>query len=85
VRARALQTAIERSGSSSLEEIASSQNLTPSYVARLMRLNFLAPDIVEAVFAGRQPAELSANKLMKDTRFPLSWREQRVVLGFAEA
>ena len=84
-RARALQAAIERSGSVSIEEIASSQNLTPSYVARLMRLNFLAPDIVEAIVAGRQPAELSANKLMKDTRFPLSWHEQRLTLGFAQA
>jgi site-specific DNA recombinase len=85
VRARALQTTIERSGSASIEEIASQQNLTPSYVARLMRLNFLAPDIVEAIVAGRQPAELSANKLMKDTRFPLSWHEQRLTLGFAQA
>jgi len=85
VRARALQTAIESSGSASIEEIASSQNLTSSYVARLVRLNFLAPDIVEAIFAGRQPPELSANKLMKDTRFPLSWYEQRHALGFTQA
>jgi hypothetical protein len=50
-----------------------------------MRLNFLAPDILEAIFTGRQPAELSANKLMKDTRYPLGWREQRIALGFAQA
>ena len=37
-----------------------------------MRLNCLAPDIVEAIIAGRQPAGLSANKLIKDTRFPLT-------------
>ena len=84
-RARALQSAIEQSGSASIEEIASSQNMTSSYVTRLMRLNFLAPDIVEAIFTGRQPAELSANKLMKDTRYPLGWREQRIALGFAQA
>jgi hypothetical protein len=84
-RARALQSAIEQSRSASIEEIASSQNMTSSYVTRLMRLNFLAPDIVEAIFTGRQPAELSANKLMKDTRYPLGWREQRIALGFAQA
>ena len=84
-RARALQSAIEQSGSASIEEIAASQNMTSSYVTRLMRLNFLAPDIVEAIFTGRQPAELSANKLMKDTRYPLGWREQRNALGFAQA
>lgn len=84
-RAHALQLAIEQSGSASIEEIASSQNMTPSYATRLMRLNFLAPDIVGAIFDGRQPAELSANKLLKDTRFPLGWREQRIALGFAQA
>jgi len=83
VRARGLQTAIEHSGSATIEEIASSQNMTPSYAARLMRLNCLAPDIVEAIFSGQHPAELSANKLMRDTRFPLCWREQRAALGFA--
>ena len=83
-RARALQSAIEQSGSASIEEIAASHNMTSSYVTRLMRLNFLAPDIVEAIFTGRQPAELSANKLMKDTRYPLGWREQRIALGFAQ-
>lgn len=83
-RARALQSAIEQSGSASIEELASSQNMTPSYATRLMRLNYLAPDIVDAIFDGRQPAELSANKLMKDTRYPLGWQEQRIALGFAQ-
>jgi hypothetical protein len=84
-RARALQSAIEKSGSASIEEIGSSQNMTPSYATRLMRLNFLAPDIVAAVFDGKQPVEVSAKKLMKDTRYPLDWHEQRIALGFAQA
>jgi hypothetical protein len=84
-RAHALQLAIEQSGSASIEEIASSQHMTSSYATRLMRLNYLAPDIVDAIFDGRQPAELSANKLMKDTRYPLCWHEQRIALGFAQA
>ena len=84
-RAHAFQLAIEQSGSASIEEIASSQNMTPSYATRLMRLNYLAPDIVDAIFDGRQPAELSANKLMTDTRYPLCWHEQRIALGFTQA
>ncbi len=84
-RAHALQSAIKKSGSASIEEIASSQNMTPSYATRLMRLNYLAPDIVSDIFDGRQPAELSANKLVKDTRYPLGWHEQRIALGFAPA
>ena len=84
-RAHTLRSAIEQSGSASIEEIGSSQNMTPSYATRLMRLNFLAPDIVAAIFDGQQPVELSANKLMKDTRYPLGWHEQRIALEFARA
>jgi hypothetical protein len=44
-------------------------------------LAFLAPDIVEAILQGRQPVELTALRL-KRTRLPLSWVEQRRLLGF---
>jgi hypothetical protein len=47
--------------------------------------SFLAPDIVAAILAGKQPAGLTANKLMADTRLPLDWRDQRAALGFASA
>ena len=52
------------------------------YAARLIRLNYLAPDIVAAILGGKQPADLTANKLMADTRFPVDWRAQRAALGF---
>lgn len=84
-RAHALQSAIEHLASASIEEIASSQNMTPSYATRLMRLNYLAPDIAAAILDGNQPVELSAKRLMKDTRYPLGWHEQRIALGFAQA
>jgi site-specific DNA recombinase len=54
-----------------------------SYATRLLRLKFLAPDIVAAIAAGRQPPALTANKLMADTRLPLDWGDQRKALGFA--
>jgi hypothetical protein len=53
------------------------------YAARLMRLNFLPPDIVVAILNGRQPVALNASKLITDTRLPLDWSEQRKALGFA--
>jgi site-specific DNA recombinase len=70
-------------GSTSLDEIAREEKLNPSYASRLVRLIFLAPDITAAILAGTQPAELSATKLMADTRLPIDWRQQRAVLGFA--
>lgn len=50
-------------------------------VSRTLPLAFLAPDIVEAILHGRQPVELTAARL-KRTRLPLSWIEQRRLLGF---
>ncbi|OGL64941.1 MAG: hypothetical protein A3J27_01085, partial [Candidatus Tectomicrobia bacterium RIFCSPLOWO2_12_FULL_69_37] len=53
------------------------------YVMRLLRLTFLAPDITKAILEGRHPKDLTAARLMRSTRFPLGWREQREALGFA--
>jgi DNA invertase Pin-like site-specific DNA recombinase len=62
---------------SSAAEIAKRENLTDSYVCRVMGLSFLAPDIVKAILAGRAPiAEL---RLLGG--FPLDWRSQRRVLN----
>lgn len=48
----------------------------------VLPLAFLAPDIVEAILEGRQPAHLSVQKMLR--RLPLSWMEQREMLGFAK-
>jgi site-specific DNA recombinase len=65
-----------------LDAVAREERITASYATRLVRLAFLAPDIVTAILAGKQPAGLAANKLMADTRLPLDWRDQRAALGF---
>ena len=44
-----------------------------------MRLALLAPDIVEAILAGRQPASLTLKDLMAP--FPVEWAGQRVLFG----
>jgi Transposase IS66 family len=45
----------------------------------------LAPDIVSAILTGKHPPELTARRLMDDTRVPLDWNDQRRRLGFASA
>lgn len=53
-------------------------------LAMLMRLSYLSPAIVRAILAGRQPAELSATRLLKAANhLPLQWEEQAKHLGFA--
>ena len=43
--------------------------------AEILRLTLLAPDIVEAILDGRQPAELQLDDLLAG--FPLGWPRQR--------
>jgi len=66
-----------------LKELAQQNRINPSYFTRLVRLTFLAPDITQAILEGRQPVGLTAARLMRNTRFPISWPEQRKLLGFA--
>ena len=66
----------------SAREIARRDKFDASEVSRIIRLAFLAPDIVEAVLAGRQPVELTPRRLMRG-ELPLEWRRQRRVLGFS--
>jgi hypothetical protein len=60
---------------STIREIAAAEKINESYVGRILQLTLLAPDIVEAILAGRQPAELTLNVLMR--RLPVCWRLQR--------
>ncbi len=72
-----------------LGEVASVRDLVARHgvdqgdVSRILPLGLLAPDIVEAILAGRQPVELTARRLKRIRDLPLSWAEQRRVLGFA--
>ena len=51
-----------------------------SYASRIMRLNVLAPDIVEAILGGREPSGLSLAKLTQT--LPILWHEQREMFDF---
>lgn len=82
-KAWALREAMASSPAPSLTAFAKRQRISQSYVTRLVRLAWLAPDIVEAFLDGRQPAGVTASVLMRDTRIPTDWQEQRRALGFA--
>jgi site-specific DNA recombinase len=85
VRANAIRYQLLADRSLTLEEIAKAESIVPSYATRLFRLTLLAPDIVSAILSGSHPPELTARRLMDDTRLPLDWREQRQSLGFGSA
>ncbi len=81
-KAWALREALACSTSPSLTAFAAKQAISQSYATRLIRLAWLAPDIVEAILGGCQPSNLTASRLMRDTRIPSDWQEQRRMLGF---
>jgi site-specific DNA recombinase len=85
IRAGIIRDRLLADRSMTLEEIAKGEGVVPSYATRLFRLTLLAPDIVSAILGGRHPPELTARKLMDDTRLPLDWNEQRRRLGFEPA
>ncbi|MHB1000799.1 MAG: hypothetical protein ACYC27_16275 [Armatimonadota bacterium] len=49
------------------------------YLARLLRISLLAPDIIELIVDGREPEGMSIEKLRKP--LPMLWSEQRALLG----
>lgn len=57
-------------------------DLRRSYFTRVFRLSFLAPEITTAIVQGRQPAELSAIKLLRAGVLARRWPDQRRQLGF---
>ena len=53
-----------------LEDLARAKGVHATYVSRVLRLTLLAPEIVEAILDGRQPAELQRiGHLQKPVRF----------------
>ena len=63
--------------------LAKQEGVSPSYFTWLVGPSYLAPDITQAILDGRQPRDLTADKLLAYSRLPLTWHEQRRVLGFA--
>ena len=61
-------------------DIAKAEGVARSYVSRVLRLAFLDPEITRRILEGRQPANLTAWRLIEDRTLPLLWRDQRLAL-----
>jgi hypothetical protein len=66
---------LETGTHTTVAEIAAAEKINESYVGRVLRLTLLAPDIVEAILDGRQPAGLQLQELL--TPFCVEWAFQR--------
>ena len=62
--------------------IAQEEGCSETLVQQMIYLSFLAPDIVQRIEAGEQPAELTSKTLYRALPLPPSWDAQRQQLGF---
>lgn len=64
-------------------DLARQLKLEPGWVAEVLRLTRLAPDIVQAILDGRQPRHLNLHAIRgRQADVPVDWDEQRRLLGF---
>jgi hypothetical protein len=64
-----------RAGKVTTKDVARREGATVRYVQRILQLNFLAPDLKEAILEGRQPIELNLENMR--LALPLVWEKQR--------
>jgi hypothetical protein len=68
-----------------IEAMTERVGITKGRLASLVRLSYLAPDIVRALLDGLQPIELTPTRLIRLSKdLPHEWSEQRHFLGFGE-
>ena len=62
--------------------IATREQVSTRYVSRLLRLGLLAPALVDAIAAGTQASDLTAQALLTRKRaLPRSWHAQMQEFG----
>jgi site-specific DNA recombinase len=67
--------------SKSVSELAKEKHMSPTLFARLLRVNYLAPDIQAAIVDGTEPDGLTQHDILYGG-LPLDWEQQRHLLGF---
>lgn len=55
------------------------------HLQQLVRLSYMAPDIISAIVDGTQPPDLTGRKIMRINKIPLDWAGQRKMFGFTSA
>lgn len=59
----------------SISELAEKEGIAFTYMARILRMTLLEPNIVEAILDSTQGPEVTLTRLLQP--FPLGWTEQR--------
>ena len=78
-RAFRWQTLIDEGHFSNVNELANAIGKDPAYVARVLRLTLLAPEIVHAILTGVLPEGIGVEDLRQS--MPRLWSEQKKLLN----
>jgi hypothetical protein len=74
-RAWRWQRMLDEGAYSTASEIGDAENISKSYVSRILRLALLSPDIVEAILAGTTDQGMMLERL--EQPLAANWQEQR--------
>ncbi len=80
--ARAVLEVVQFSPELSLNKIGKREGRSRTHLARLLRIAWLSPRIVEAIVDGAQPRKLNRQMLLA-ANLPIDWSAQERLLGFA--
>lgn len=66
----------------SIIDLAEEQGVDKNRISRALRFAYPAPDITQAILEGRQPVELTADRMRRLPDLPVNWQKQRDLFGF---
>jgi hypothetical protein len=65
---------LEDGDASTLQDIAGKEGVSERYIGRMIRLAYLAPEVLEALVVKRRPPAISINEMVEVAKLP--WGEQ---------
>jgi site-specific DNA recombinase len=71
VKAQVARDALRTAGDRSIAKLAKAHGYTRDYFGVLVRLSYLAPDIIGAILDGSQPVQLNRQRLARATNLPI--------------
>jgi len=77
MKARSWWQRLQQERGLTVSGLAASEEVTRSYVTRILRLAFLAPDVVKSIMSSRQPAWLDSGSLCNRDTISLGWDQQK--------
>ena len=80
VKAKKWNGSFKTGEAKTITDIARANNVRTSYVSRILRMEYLSPNIKNAIMEGTQPPSFSISKVSES--FPISWKEQEELFSF---